>query len=191
MGKINRMGYFTAGGLQGSATVRIKWGHKDDQVSVSVVQIGNEKIAGKEGGSKGKGAPLILLCGTPAPGREDLPQESRTLDGGEDYPTIIDYDPLWENIIWLNHNSHESKKVKMRGEGGTIKISSRTFRQFLALKCFEILKRLKVEETFKDNLINMYQFKQAIADAEMQTAGFLEKAYEIVKELTAEEEDED
>lgn len=190
MGKITRNCMFTAGGLEGSATVKIRWGPKDDQVYILKIKIGNEKIEEK-GDSGDSGIPYILLCGKEAPGREDLPMESRTLQGGEDYPTIVDYDPLWEGIIWLNQHSAESKKMRTRGEGGTIKISSRTFQQFLALKCFEILKRLKVEESFRDGGRTMIEFKLALANAEMETAGFLEKAYALVRELIKGEEDED
>jgi len=188
MGKINRRCIFTAGGLEGTATVRIKYGLKEDQTHLLKINIGNEKIK-KQGDSGGTGIPLILICGTEAPGREDLPSESRTLIGGEDYPTIIDVDPLWEGIIWINPYSKESIKVgRARGEGGTVKMTSLTFRLYLTLKCFEILKRLKVEESFHEEARSMYEFKQELATAEMETAGFLERAHTLVRELVKGEE---
>jgi len=168
----------------------VKYGSKEDKISILKLQVGNEKIKGTKG-SSGQDIPLILLCGQDAPNREDLSKESRTHIGGEDHPTIIDYDPLWSDVIWINHNSIESKKVRTRGEGGTMKISCRTFQQFLALKCFEILKRLRVEDTFGEENYGMTVFKEALAQAEMDTAGFLDKAYILVKDLISGEEDEE
>ncbi|OHA43294.1 MAG: hypothetical protein A3G04_01065 [Candidatus Taylorbacteria bacterium RIFCSPLOWO2_12_FULL_44_9] len=190
MGRVSRKGVFTAGGIEGFATVRIKYGLKEDQVLLFKIQIGNEKIEGG-GGSSGNGVPYILLCQKEAPGTEDLPQESRTHIGGEDSPTIIDYEPQWRKlgIIWINHFSHESKKFRIRGNGETMKISSGTFQRFLALKCFEVLKRLKVEEAFKSESKNMFELEQALAVAEIEAAGFLEKAYLIVKDLISSEEE--
>ncbi|MBU2652474.1 MAG: hypothetical protein KKA81_16225 [Bacteroidetes bacterium] len=190
MGSINRDGIFTAGGLSGYATVRIKYGTKENQVKTLRVQIGEEKISGS-GGDKGNDIPLILLCSRESPNSEDRLAESRTHPGGEDHPTIIDNEPLWKGIIWINSDSKESRKARSRGEGGFMKIGSPTFQQFLTLKCFEVLKRLKMEDDVGGDSFNMDEFRNGIANAEMETASFLDKAYILVKELVGGEEDEE
>jgi len=189
LAKITRSATLTAGGNAGKITVRIKYGKNDDQVSVCNLEIGEEVVEPPSGSNKA-GIPYILLCGTDAPNAEELPEGARTHQGGSDYPTIIDFEPIWENIVWINPESYESQKVRSgRGSGvtgGSLPISSQTFKEFLALKCFEILKRLRVKIVMGENQANTQKFFQELATAEMDTAGFLDAAYKIVSGLTEE-----
>jgi hypothetical protein len=184
LAKISRNAIFVAGGVSGTATVRIKYGPNVDDVSTSSINIGEEVV--EQTSSNESGLPYILLCNTPAPNTEDLPEDKRSHPGGEDYPSIIEFDPLWENIVWINPNSHEALKVRRgKGSGGTgmISISSKTFQEFLALKCFEILKRLRVRQKMGEEKDTSQRFFQELAQAEMDTSEFLEAAYGIVIKL--------
>ena len=156
LGSIGRGGTFTAGGHEGYATVRVKFGAKvTDQASIQIA-IGSERIPPKgHGGANGSDIPDILLCGEEAPGTLDLPADQRTHHGGPDYPTIIE-EPQFPDVVWLNHRSAESQRVRKsmgtpKGLGG---IGNRTFAQFMALKCFEVLKRLHVRQQIGNNLSN-------------------------------------
>lgn len=184
MGKLTKFGNFTAGGEAGEVTVRIAWGSEENQVSTCMIEVGTERIE-RNKGSVNLEMPHILLCGTEAPGKDDLPKEQRTHIGGEDYPTIIDFDPLWENVVWLNHHSHESTKVRTTGirGGNSLKLTSKTFQQFLTLKCFEILKRLKVRSQFSEMRPSSSEFFNALGEAEIEASGFIEKAYDLVDQI--------
>ncbi|HEV3204781.1 MAG TPA: hypothetical protein VGY77_10370 [Gemmataceae bacterium] len=88
-----------------------------------------------------------LLCKTPVPGMEEFPVDERTHHGGSYYPTINE-EPLFENVVWINQFSKEATRVR-QGRGGSSGMSgflTKTFGQFLALKCFDILKRLWVRQ---------------------------------------------
>lgn len=122
-----------------------------------------------------------------APGREDLPEEKRSHPGGLDYSTIIDFDPVWEGIVWLNPDSHEAIKVRTSRGRSPMSIYTKTFYEFMVLKCFDILKRLKVREKFGDETKTSMQFLNALAEAEIETSGFLESAYVLVNGLLQEE----
>lgn len=62
-------------------------------------------------------------------------------------------------------------------------ISNATFMQFLAIKCFEVLKRLRVRQDVGDGAITEVQFRQSLARAESECAEFIEHAYQIAQEL--------
>ena len=182
MGKINRQAKFTAGGVKGKITVGIKWGEKENQISTCAIEIGEEKIEPLVSGGN-SGIPYILMCGTPAPGREEFPTEQRTHPGGEDYPTIIDFEPIWEDVVWINHTSKEALKVRSRGSR-PLGVKTKTFQEFIALKCFEVLKRLIVREQTGDEKKTTTEFIEAMSRAEMEASDFLDAAYDLVEELT-------
>lgn len=184
MGSIGRGGMFTAGGYEGHATIRIKFGAKvTDQASLQIA-IGSERVPPKgHGGESGSDIPEILLCGEEAPGMLDLPQDQRTHQGGQDYPTIIE-EPQFPNVVWLNPHSAESQRVRKsmgtpKGLGG---IGNRTFAQFMALKCFEVLKRLHVRQQIGDAAVTEAQFLQYAAHAEVECASFIDHAWEASEE---------
>ncbi|MCA3185551.1 MAG: hypothetical protein IOB85_09240 [Methylobacterium sp.] len=185
MGSIGRGGVFTAGGHEGRATVRVKFGSKlTDQASIQIA-VGAERVEPKGlGGESGSDIPEILLCGEEAPGMADKPADQRTHHGGQDYPTIIE-EPQFDNIVWLNPHSAESQRVRKsmgtpKGLGG---IGNKTFAQFMALKCFEVLKRLHVRQQIRDNAVTEAQFLQHAAHAEIECAGFIDHAWEASEEV--------
>lgn len=185
MGSIGRGGLFTAGGHEGHATIRVKFGPKvTDQASIQIA-ISSERMPPKgHGGESGSDIPDILLCGEEAPGMLDLPADQRTHHGGQDYPTIIE-EPQFPNVVWLNHRSAESQRVRKsmgtpKGLGG---IGNRTFAQFMALKCFEVLKRLHVRQQIGDNPVTEAQFLQYAAHAEVECAGFIDHAWEASEQV--------
>lgn len=185
MGSIGRGGVFTAGGREGHATLRVKFGSKlTDQASIKIA-IGAERIEPRGlGGESGSDIPEILLCGEEAPGMADLPLDQRTHHGGQDYPTIIE-EPQFPNVVWLNPQSAESQRVRKsmgtpKGLGG---IGNRTFAQFMALKCFEVLKRLHVRQQIRDSAVTEAQFLQYAAHAEIECASFIDNAWEASEEV--------
>lgn len=186
LGKIGRAGMFTAGGEPGTATIRIKYGNADSDMKIAKINIGTERI--ERHGKGGSNVPNILLCTSIAPNTEDLPDSQRTHPGGTDHPTIIDFDPVWEGlgVIWINPTSSESMKVRTsRGRSGPMGTNTKTFREFLALKSFDILKRLKVREKTGESPITSEQFFNFYAESEIETSGFLESAYDLVGQLVA------
>ena len=189
MGRIGRMAVFTAGGHPGTATVRIRYGPGESQFATASIPIGEEKVM-REKGSRGADIPHIVLCGHEAPGFEDRPLDQRILMPGPQMPTIIDYDPLWQDeqgrnkVIWINPESVEARKVRgSRGSSGAMGLRTVTFRQFLAQKCFEVLQRLKVSIEVGDDSQTSVEFFQHLAAAELETVGFLDAAYELVDHL--------
>jgi len=128
--------------------------------------------------------PLLLLCGTVAPGREDLPEVQRTHPAGPQYPTIIDFDPQWESIVWINLESAEAQKVRgSRGPIGAMGIRTQTVFQFLALKGFEVLRRLKVKQDYEEKQVTAAEFLRGMSEAEIDAAPFLDSAYAIVERM--------
>lgn len=109
----------------------------------------------------------------------ELPPNQRTHHGGVDFPTIIE-EPQFPNVVWLNHRSGEAARVRKsmgtpKGLGG---IGNKTFAQFMALKCFEVLKRLHVRQQIKDAAVTEAQFLQYAAHAEMECVTFIDAAWE-------------
>jgi hypothetical protein len=184
MGHFGRAGLFTAGGLPGEATARVKYGARSTDSATCVVRIGNEKVE-RPPGRSGSDIPLILLCGSEAPGREEYPLAQRTHPGGENYPTIIDFEPQWEDVIWVNHRSKESLRVRSgRGPSGAFGVDNKTFNQYLALKCFEILRRLRARRDLEALGVFTYQqLLEAFATAEIDAADFVDAAYQLVDHL--------
>jgi hypothetical protein len=183
LGRVGRTGKFTAGGAEGTATLHLKYSPASE--ATCKVVVGPEKVDRPPPTPRGD-VPLLLLCGTPAPGREELPEAQRTYPPGPSYPTIIDYEPQWEDVVWINLMSAEALKVRgSRGPTGAIGIRNQTVYQFLALKTFEVLRRLKVKQEFEEKTGTGVEFLQVMSQAEIDAAPFLEKAYEIVDRMMA------
>jgi hypothetical protein len=184
MGSFGRSGVFTAGGMPGNVTARVKYGPKPTDSATCTLRIGTERVQHKPGRS-GSDIPAILLCGTEAPGRDEYPREQRTHDGGEKFPTIIDFEPHWEDVIWINHRSKESMRVRSgRGPSGAFGVDNRTFSQYIALKCFEILRRLRARRDLESmGTFTYQQLLEALATAEIDAADFIDAAYQLVDRL--------
>jgi hypothetical protein len=118
---------------------------------------------------------------------EEYPADQRTYAPSEYEPTIIDFDPVFEkhNVIFINPDSRESIQAR-RGKGGRkgmAGIGTETYAQFLALKCFEILKRLWVFEQARDTPLTAVQFRERFATAETECAPFIESAYKAAEAI--------
>lgn len=183
LGKISRNGIFTSGYREGVATIRIRYGPGPLDHASLAITIGSDAmpLRGRGGGGD---VPLILMCGTEAPGMETCSPDQRTLHGGELYPTIIE-EPQFLNVVWLNHRSKEAIRAgrPRGGPTGVPGISTLTFYQFLALKCFEILKRLWVRQQIRDLSVTEREFSRSFAEAEMGCVGFIDAAYELAQSL--------
>ena len=88
VGRISRMGFFTAGMSEGDATIRVRFGPGRGDLSAATVTIGSEVMPPPGRGGKGVDIPLILMCGEQSPGMEEYPKEMRTHHGGERYPHL-------------------------------------------------------------------------------------------------------
>lgn len=185
MGLVGRHGRFMAGYKEGHATVRIRFGGSPQSQRATAIQIGAERVPPPEGeGGRGTDIPEILLCGEKAPGMEDLPEEQRTLPGGEKLPTIIE-DPLFPNVVWINHMSKESMRVRRDrgGSSGASGIATKNFVHFVALKCFDVLKRLHVRQALRGRTVTEFEFIQLAAFAEVECANFIDAAWELSDSL--------
>lgn len=188
MGRVNRYGVVTAGNREGSVTVRFRFARATDATVAATLQIGAEEMPrpprkGEEGGD----VPIILLCGTEAPGMDDYAPDQRTIQPADHEPTIIDFYPEFEHVIFLNPDSRESIQVRATGGGraGMMGIFNQTYLRFLALKCFEILKRLKVRQALRSQMVGELEFRQQFALAEQDCAGFIELAFSMAKDLAS------
>jgi hypothetical protein len=189
LGRVSRNGSFTAGMAPGTATIRVRFGPSNEEVGVATLEIGHEIQERK--GPRGGDVPYVLICGDDAPGMEEYPADQRTHHGGERHPTVIE-EPQFPHIVWINHGSKESLRVRQsrggsRGVGG---IASKSFREFLALKCFEILKRLRVRQAIGDREVPEREFTRELAQAEMDCAGFVDAAFSLADNLRTDEEGE-
>lgn len=187
MGKIGRHGRFTAGMHEGDATVRVRYGPSDTDFRDFVVAVGAERVEPKTGeGGKGADIPLILLCGEPAPGMEEYPEDARTVPPGPNYPTIVEDRALFPGIVWLNPNSKEAERVRTSGVGGSsgvLSLETKTFTHFVALKCFEILKRLHIRQQIAGQQVTEDQYMQAAAYSEIECADFIDAAWELSDQI--------
>jgi hypothetical protein len=186
-GRVNRHGIFSAANKEGAATIRVRWGTNSNDTAAVSALIGPDRLPPKKGieGDIGGDIPLILLCGTPVPGTEHYPPEQRTILPSEFHPTIIDFDPAFENVIFINPDSKESIQTR-KGRGGRkgmMGIATDTYYQFVALKCFEILKRLWVFEQAREAPLTEVQFRERFATAETECAPFIEDAYKIAEAI--------
>ena len=189
MGRIGRHGRFTAGLKEGDSTVRVRYGAASHEFRDYTVRIGAERVPPPEGtGEHGSDVPEILFCGDEAPGMAEYPPEQRTVPGGPELPTIIE-DPLFPNIVWINPSSKEAVRVRRSGGGssGVGKVTSRTFMHFVALKCFDILKRLHVRQQIAGGSVTEYQYMQYAAEAEMECAEFIDAAWDLGDKMVTRE----
>ena len=60
-------------------------------------------------------------------------------------------------------------------------IATDTYYQFVAMKCFEILKRLWIFEQARDAPLTEVQFRERFATAETECAQFIEHAYAVAE----------
>jgi hypothetical protein len=185
MGRLSRNGWFTADHEEGIVNVRVRFGPDQGDTSSAQLEIGPEAIPPRPPGNEGAGdIPLILFCETEAPGMDEYPPDQRTHHGGEYYPTIIE-EPPFDHVVWINPDSKEALRVRQArgGSSGRGSIGTKTFLQFVALKCFEILKRLKVRQEIRESAITEVEFRQLHAQAEMDCAAFIDEAYNLAEEL--------
>lgn len=186
MGRVDRDARFTAGRYVGEAVVRLRYGPGEDQTLTAELEIG-DTIATERPVRRVQGGhiPHILVCGSPAPGMQHFPPAQRTLQGGSHEPTIIDFEPQFEHVIWINPSSEESVRVR-EGRGstrGVAGIGSKAYLRFLAIKCFEILKRLYVRQRVQDRLLSEAEFRRLFAQAEIACAPFVDSAYIVAESL--------
>jgi hypothetical protein len=184
MGILGRHGRFTAGMKEGQATVRVRFGSDPQDQRAETIQVGPQRMPPEHAGQRGSDIPEILLCGEAAPGMEEYSEEQRTLPGGEEFPTIIE-DPLFPNVVWINPNSKEATRVRRSrgGPSGVGSIVSKNFMHFVALKCFDVLKRLHVRQALKDRTVTECEFIQLAAFAEIDCADFIDAAWELSDQL--------
>jgi hypothetical protein len=184
-GAIGRKGRFKAGNLEGAATIRVRYGSPDDAYRDFQVLVGSERMPEPEGkGGTGGDVPLILFCGDEAPGKENLPANQRTILGGPELPTIIE-DPFFPSVVWINDSSKEAIRVRKSkgGSTGVGKITSRNFIHFVALKCFDILKRLWIRQRISGTSITEYQYIQYAMEAELDCSDFIDAAWDLSEQL--------
>jgi len=191
VGWVDRYGVFTAGGQEGTATVRVRFGPGPVDTSTGVLRVGPDRVRkrSRDVGNKGADVPHILMCGVDAPGMDHYPENERTIKASDLLPTIIDYEPLFEpNVIYINPDSKEAAQMRRNrgGRRGSASIGTETFLKFLAMKCFEILKRLYVRQILKDIPASELQFRQTFAEAEMRCAPFIDVAFGIAEQLEPE-----
>ncbi len=187
MGRISRNGLYVSGSCEGTATIRVRWGSNQIDTASALARVGSERVLPRRGtgGNAGGEIPIILLCGTSAPGMDHYPLEQRTIMPSEHLPTINDFDPAFENVIFINPDSRESIQAR-RGRGGRkgmAGIATETYYHFVAIKCFEILKRLWVFEQAREAPLTELQFRERFATAETECAPFIEDAYNIADVL--------
>lgn len=182
MGNIGRHGWFTAGMKEGDAVVRVRFGREGDQYRDFAIPIGPDRAPPSDGrGDHGGDVPLILLCGDEAPGMEEYSESARTHAAGPDYPTIIEDRALFPNIVWINTSSKEAQRVRrsVGGSTGMGGISSKTFGHFVALKCFDILKRLHIRQQIAGGSVTEDQYMQYAAYSEIECADFVDAAWDL------------
>jgi hypothetical protein len=193
MGKLNRTGWFTAGRVEGTATIRVRYGPNQQDTKTASVNIGSEVAPPPQrppGQNQNSGdIPLILMCGATVPGLQEYPPDQRTHAGGDHHPTVIMMEPPFEQVVWINPNSKEATRVRQERGGeigvaiGVDRIASRASLQFFALKCFEILKHLKVRQDLNDTTVTDVSYRNALAQAEMDCAEFVDAAFDLADNL--------
>ena len=97
----------------------------------------------------------------------------------------LDGEPPFDHVVWINPNSKEALKVR-QSRGGSIGvggIATVTFNRFLALKCFDILKHLKVRQEISGRTATEREFTRMLAQAEMDCVGFIDAAYSLAETL--------
>lgn len=180
-GTLSRSGWFSAKDQEGPVEVCIRFGPDEDDENRIRFEIVDAPV---DHNGVGSGIPLILICGTEAPYTKDKPPEQRTIPPADYHPTIIE-DPTFAGVVWINHESKEAIQVRKSrgGSAGMAGVTTKSFVQFLALKCFDVLKRLKVRQEIRDDVVTETQFTNLFAQAELDCAGFIDAAYELADQL--------
>lgn len=180
--RITRKGFLTACYHEGTAAVHVRFGPGPLDYKALSITVGRDAAAIH--GSGGSDIPMILLCGTEAPGVDHYPKDQRTHHGGDHFPTIIE-EPQFTNIVWLNLSSKEAQKAGRHkgGPSGVGGIATASSLQFLALKCFEILKRLVVRNRLGEQTATEREFTRQLGQAETDCSNFVDGAYEIANLL--------
>ena len=185
MGAIGRNGKLIVGITEGVIELRIRYGEDPNAFRDFTLAVGSERVPPSEGtGNSGSDVPEIYFCNEEAPGMEEFPPEKRTITGGPEWPTIIE-EPQFKNIVWINPSSKEAIRVRKSsgGSAGMGKVDNRTFMNFVALKCFEILKRLYVRQKIENTTVTETEFMTHSAIAEMKCAEFIDAAWEMMDDL--------
>jgi hypothetical protein len=191
MAVIGRHGYVTAGLQEGTGTLHVRYGPARTDNRTETLTIGPDRVERTgRGGDAGGNIPNILFCGTEAPNMRDYPKEQRTHPGGEHHPTIIE-EPQFRGVVWINPTSKEAARVRKSrgGPSGVGRIATQTFLHFVALKCFEILKRLWVRQEIGKQSVTETQFIQLAAAAEISCTDFIDAAYDLTDELLRHEKE--
>lgn len=116
---------------------------------------------------------------------EEFVPERRTIQPSPEFPTIVEDFALFPGIVWINPRSKEALRVR-RGAGGSSgigKIGNKTFLNFVALKCFDILKRLVVRQKIAGNMVTEFTYLIYAVEAEMECANFIDAAWELTDQL--------
>lgn len=185
IGSVNRAGEFRAGYFSGRVVISVRFGEGQERVQEFESFINMDVVEkGKTPDGKGlDGLPVILVAGSVVPGREGFPKDLQTVMPDPEAPTIIDYHPRFENIIFINPSSAESRQI-MKGKGGlrgSASIGNKMYCEFLSLKLFEIMKHLKVRQ---DNIIlEGDQIRDAFMAAEIVCAPFIGTLFDLAKRL--------
>ena len=181
LGRLSRAGLFSAGLTSGSVTCRVKYGPGPGDSEALVVEIGEDMIE-RRSGAAGADIPYIVMCGDQAPNAKDLPPGQQTHPAGDHHPTVIE-NPIWENVIWINTESRESRRARNRGPTGQMSVATKLYTQFFAIKCFDILKSLLVRQELGDTPVTALQFTNEMAVAEMDCADFIEASFDLADDL--------
>src|SRR5262249_23483964 len=92
--------------------------------------------------------------------------------------------------VWINPTSKESMRVRRNrgGSSGVSSVASKNFVHFVALKCFDVLKRLHVRQALRGRTATEYEFIQFAATAEIECADFIDAAWEMSDDLLSRRE---
>jgi len=84
----------------------------------------------------------------------------------------------------VNPDSIESKRVRSSSGPGVLGVHTKTFSQFLSIKCFEILRRLRARQELEPRgSFTFSELTREFASAEMDAADFIDAAYGLVDDL--------
>jgi len=78
MGQLGRAGVFTAGGIPGIATARVRYGPRTQDSATCSIRIGDERVE-RPGSHGGGDIPKILMCGTIVDDRDEITPRSSTM----------------------------------------------------------------------------------------------------------------
>ena len=179
LARIGRTGMFSAGNEEGSVLLSVHYGAAPEEVVSQRIEIGPD-LDQRQG--VGSDIPQIMLCDQPLSGRTEQPESERTVRADRGNPTIID-DPRFPDIVWINHESEESLAARRRGKQ-TSSIATKTFAEFLALKCYEVLSRLKMRQNVgTERSMSLDEFNLELSMAQTSCAAFIPIAYELANKM--------